>query len=50
VICIRWALAGGDDGTFKSTEEPRALCAGRGVTPGKEVIADRPIGSCDRLV
>ena len=41
---IPWAQAVRDDGTFKSADDLRALYAGRGVTPDKEVTAYCRIG------
>jgi thiosulfate/3-mercaptopyruvate sulfurtransferase len=41
---IPWAQAANPDQTFKSAEELRALYAGKGVTPDKEVIAYCRIG------
>ncbi len=41
---IPWASAVRDDGTFKAPEELRALYAGKGVTPEKEVTAYCRIG------
>jgi len=38
-VSIPWAKAANDDGTFKSTEELKALYEGQGVTPDKDVIA-----------
>jgi len=43
-INIPWAMAVRRDGTFKSAEELRALYAGHGITPDKEVIAYCRIG------
>ena len=43
-INIPWAMAVRKDGTFKSAEELRALYAGHGITPDKEVIAYCRIG------
>jgi thiosulfate/3-mercaptopyruvate sulfurtransferase len=43
-INIPWAQAVREDGTFKSAEDLRALYAGKGVTPGKDVIAYCRIG------
>src|SRR5579884_2144667 len=41
---IPWSQAVQEDGTFKPAEELRALYAGKGVTPDKEVIAYCRIG------
>jgi thiosulfate/3-mercaptopyruvate sulfurtransferase len=41
---IPWAQAVGDDGTFKAADDLRALYAGRGITPDKEVTAYCRIG------
>lgn len=41
---IPWSQAVADDGRFKSTDELRALYAGRGVTPDRDVIAYCRIG------
>ncbi|MDQ6644942.1 MAG: sulfurtransferase [Chloroflexota bacterium] len=41
---IPWSQAVREDGTFKSADELRALYAGKGVTPDKEVIAYCRIG------
>jgi thiosulfate/3-mercaptopyruvate sulfurtransferase len=41
---IPWASAVREDGTFKSVEELKALYAGRGITPDKDVIAYCRIG------
>jgi thiosulfate/3-mercaptopyruvate sulfurtransferase len=41
---IPWSQAVGEDGRFKTPEELRALYAGKGVTPDKEVIAYCRIG------
>ena len=41
---IPWAQAANPDQTFKSPEELRALYAGKGVTPDKDVIAYCRIG------
>jgi thiosulfate/3-mercaptopyruvate sulfurtransferase len=41
---IPWAQAVRDDGTFKPAEELRALYAGKGITPDKEVRAYCRIG------
>src|SRR5574341_245256 len=41
---IPWGEAVGEDGTFKSPEELRALYGGKGITPDKEVIAYCRIG------
>jgi thiosulfate/3-mercaptopyruvate sulfurtransferase len=41
---IPWAQAVRDDGTFKSADDLRALYAGKGVTPEKEVTAYCRIG------
>ncbi|MDX6440037.1 MAG: thiosulfate/3-mercaptopyruvate sulfurtransferase [Gaiellaceae bacterium] len=41
---IPWAQAVRDDGTFKSTDELRALYGAKGVTPEKEVLAYCRIG------
>ena len=41
---IPWAMAVREDGTFKSTEELRALYEGKGITADKEVIAYCRIG------
>ena len=43
-INIPWAMAVRRDGTFKSAEELRALYAGHGITPDKEIIAYCRIG------
>lgn len=43
-VNIPWAQAVNEDGTFKSPEELRALYAGKGVTPDKQVIAYCRIG------
>jgi thiosulfate/3-mercaptopyruvate sulfurtransferase len=43
-VSIPWAKAANDDGTFKSTEELKALYEGQGVTPDKDVIAYCRIG------
>jgi thiosulfate/3-mercaptopyruvate sulfurtransferase len=41
---IPWASAVREDGTFKSADELRALYAGKGITPDKEVVAYCRIG------
>jgi thiosulfate/3-mercaptopyruvate sulfurtransferase len=41
---IPWAQAVGDDGTFKTPDDLRALYEGKGVTPDKEVTAYCRIG------
>jgi thiosulfate/3-mercaptopyruvate sulfurtransferase len=41
---IPWAQAVGDDGTFKTADDLRALYAGKGITPDKEVTAYCRIG------
>jgi thiosulfate/3-mercaptopyruvate sulfurtransferase len=41
---IPWAQAVGDDGTFKPADDLRALYAGKGITPDKEVTAYCRIG------
>ena len=41
---IPWSMAVREDGTFKSAEELRALYGGKGITPGKEVVAYCRIG------
>ncbi len=41
---IPWATAANADGTFKSADELRAIYAGRGITPEREVIAYCRIG------
>jgi thiosulfate/3-mercaptopyruvate sulfurtransferase len=41
---IPWGKAANEDGTFKSPEELRALYAGLGVTPDKDVVAYCRIG------
>jgi thiosulfate/3-mercaptopyruvate sulfurtransferase len=41
---IPWAQAVGDDGTFKAADDLRALYAGKGITPDKEVTAYCRIG------
>jgi thiosulfate/3-mercaptopyruvate sulfurtransferase len=41
---IPWSMAVGEDGTFRSAEELRALYEGKGITPDKEVIAYCRIG------
>jgi thiosulfate/3-mercaptopyruvate sulfurtransferase len=41
---IPWATAANPDGTFKSTEELRAIYGGKGITPDKPVIAYCRIG------
>jgi thiosulfate/3-mercaptopyruvate sulfurtransferase len=41
---IPWASAVGEDGTFKPADELRALYAGKGITPDKEVVAYCRIG------
>jgi thiosulfate/3-mercaptopyruvate sulfurtransferase len=41
---IPWAQAANPDGTFKSTEELRALYEGQGVTPDKDVVVYCRIG------
>ena len=41
---IPWAKAVHDDGTFRSAEELRALYAGEGITPEKQVAAYCRIG------
>jgi thiosulfate/3-mercaptopyruvate sulfurtransferase len=41
---IPWSQAVREDGTFKSADELRALYAGKGVTPDKDVIAYCRIG------
>jgi thiosulfate/3-mercaptopyruvate sulfurtransferase len=43
-VNIPWGQAVREDGTFKSAEELRALYAGKGITPDKEVIAYCRIG------
>ncbi|HTX90213.1 MAG TPA: sulfurtransferase [Anaerolineales bacterium] len=43
-VNVPWAQAVREDGTFKSAEELKALYAGKGVTPDKEVIAYCRIG------
>ncbi|MCS7206640.1 MAG: sulfurtransferase [Dehalococcoidia bacterium] len=43
-INIPWSLAVREDGTFKSAEELRALYAGRGILPDKEVVTYCRIG------
>lgn len=43
-VSIPWASAVRDDSTFKSADELRALYAGKGVTPDKDVIAYCRIG------
>jgi thiosulfate/3-mercaptopyruvate sulfurtransferase len=43
-VNIPWSQAVNEDGTFKSEEELRALYAGKGVTPDKQVIAYCRIG------
>ncbi len=43
-VNIPWVMAVQEDGTFRSAEELRALYAGKGVTPDKEVIAYCHIG------
>ncbi|MEX0770904.1 MAG: sulfurtransferase [Balneolaceae bacterium] len=41
---IPWSKAVNEDGTFKSTEELKALYEGEGITPDKEIIAYCRIG------
>jgi thiosulfate/3-mercaptopyruvate sulfurtransferase len=41
---IPWATAANPDGTFKSSEDLRAIYGGKGVTPDKEVFAYCRIG------
>ena len=41
---IPWAQAVREDGTFKSADELRALYAGKGITPDKDVVAYCRIG------
>jgi thiosulfate/3-mercaptopyruvate sulfurtransferase len=41
---VPWAQAANEDGTFKSPEQLRELYEGKGVTPGKDVIAYCRIG------
>ena len=41
---IPWSMAVREDGTFRSTEELRALYEGKGITPEKEVVAYCRIG------
>ena len=41
---IPWAQAANDDGTFKTTDELRALYVGQGITPENTVIAYCRIG------
>jgi len=41
---IPWAQAVREDGTFKSTDELRALYEGKGITPDKDIIAYCRIG------
>jgi thiosulfate/3-mercaptopyruvate sulfurtransferase len=41
---IPWAKAAGEDGTFRSADELRALYQSEGITPDKEVIAYCRIG------
>lgn len=43
-VNIPWSQAVSEDGTFKSADELRALYAGKGVTPDKQVIAYCRIG------
>jgi thiosulfate/3-mercaptopyruvate sulfurtransferase len=43
-VNIPWAMAVREDGTFRSAEELRALYAGKGVTPDKEVIVYCRVG------
>lgn len=43
-VNIPWSQAVNEDGTFKSADELRALYAGKGVTPDKQVIAYCRIG------
>ena len=43
-INIPWSMAVWEDGTFRSAEELRALYAGKGITPDKEVIVYCQIG------
>ena len=43
-VSIPWAKAANEDGTFKSTEDLKALYEGQGVTPDKDVIAYCRIG------
>jgi len=43
-VNIPWGLAVNEDGTFKSVDELRALYAGKGITPDKEIIAYCRIG------
>ncbi|MGW3623365.1 sulfurtransferase [Streptomyces sp. NPDC000880] len=41
---VPWAQAANDDGTFKSADELKALYAGKGITPDREIIAYCRIG------
>lgn len=43
-INIPWGMVMGEDNTFKSADELKALYEGKGVTPGSEVIAYCRIG------
>jgi thiosulfate/3-mercaptopyruvate sulfurtransferase len=43
-VSIPWAQAVAEDGRFKSIEQLRALYAGRGITPDRDVIAYCRIG------
>jgi thiosulfate/3-mercaptopyruvate sulfurtransferase len=43
-VNVPWAQAANEDGTFKSAEELRALYAGHGITPDREVVAYCRIG------
>src|SRR6266849_509178 len=46
---IPWSMAVGEDGTFRSAEELRALYEGKGITPDKEVVAYCRIGERSSL-
>ncbi len=43
-MSIPWASAVAEDNTFKSDEELKALYAGKGITPDRDVVAYCRIG------